>query len=371
VYNEVRIFARPDVTVNSGPAPKIGPEMRIPNGVSYAAPVIDGRLTDAVWSKVPSFRIKWDDAAARLTYPGVGPHRAGQYQPEVNGNYAAVTDPSEAIVRMFYRDDMLYFGFDVSDECVQDHPDFNRWDGFLVNINERDTVNADSTLLGRRLSFHVKQDGSVTPDDYLPYLIDSLAGGSVALHLKGSTTVDTLGLTADSGYTAELRIDLTKFGYPTGLGDRTVFLGVNFLDGDSYLPIIDSYGTRTWWFREYEMTCCPVWAYLDPTCLLTGVDEAGTPRTSWLSYNRPNPFRGQTTLSYMLDEASEVTVEIFDVSGRLVDQQDLGPQPAGLRAHDLGVPDRGPGVYFYRLQMKDPGSGAVRGTMTGKMILMK
>jgi hypothetical protein len=371
VYNEVRVFARPNVTVNSGPVPVVEPELRIPNGISFPAPVIDGDLSDAVWDDVPSFDIRWGDDALRETYPAVGPYRAGQFQPAVNGGTAAVTDPSDATVKIFFREDVLYFGFDVRDGVVQDHPDFNRWDGFLVNLTERDTVNADSTLLGRRLSFHVGQNGSAIPDDYLPYLIDTLNGGSVALALKGGTTVDTLGLSPDSGYTAELAVDLTKFGYPTGLGDRAVFLGINLLDGDSFLPITDSYGIRTWWFREYEMTCCPVWAHLDPTCLLVGVEEAEGPSTSWLSYNRPNPFRGLTTLSYTLREESDVTVEIFDVSGRLVDRRELGAQPAGARTFDIGIANRSPGVYFYRLVMKDARTGAANGSMTGKMILMK
>lgn len=371
VYNEVRVFARPDVTIDSGPVPELEPELIIANGASFPAPTIDGSLSDAVWANVPSFDIRWDDAALRETYPAVGPYRAGQFQATVNGGTADVTDPSDATVKMFFRDDILYFGFDVRDKVVQDHPDFNRWDGFLVLLNERDTVNADSTLLGRRLSLRVGPGGTPVLEDYLPYLIDTLNGGSAGLQLKGGTTVDTLGLSPDSGYTAELAVDLTKFGYPAGLGDRIVFLGLNLLDGDSFLPITDSYGIRTWWFREYENTCCPPWAYLDPTCLLVGVEGAETARATRLSYMRPNPFRGQSTLSFTLGEESDVTMEIYDVAGRLVDRRELGTQPAGPRTFDVGVPDRGAGVYFYRLVLVDPNSGAPHGSMTGKMILVK
>ena len=145
--------------------------------------------------------------------------------------------------------------------------------GISLSLDDRGQVSEDSTLYSQRLSFQVAEDGTALPNDYLPYLIDSLGGGRVALVLKGGTTVDTLGTTPDSGYTAELAIDLTKFGYPPGRGDGSVFFGLNLLDGDSFLPTSDSYGTRTWWFREYNGTCCPVWAYLDPTCLTVGVDE--------------------------------------------------------------------------------------------------
>jgi hypothetical protein len=370
-YNEVRIHARPDVTIHSGPVPTIKPELRIVNGISYDPPVIDGRLNDEIWAHVPAFDIRWGDDALRETYPAVGPYRAGQYQPDVNGGQAPVVDPGDATVKIFFREDTLYFGFDVRDEVVQYHPDFNRWDGFLVTINEREVLSPDSTLKSRRLSFQVGPAGTALAGDYLPYLIDTLQGAELALILKGGTIVDTIPEAPDSGYTAELAIDLTKFGYPPGLGDRTLFLGLNLLDGDSFLPIEDSYGTRTWWFREYEDMCCPVWAYLDPTCLTVGVEEGGLPRISRLSYNFPNPFKGSTTLRYLLSGDSDVTVEVFDVRGRLVDKRELGRQPAGIGSFEFGGIDREAGVYFYRLRVTDPGSGETTGSLTGKMVLMR
>ena len=66
----------------------------------------------------------------------------------------------------------------------------------------------------------------------------------------------------ETGYTAEIQLDLTKLGYPAGLGDRFLFLGVDHYDGDSFVPYTDSYATRTWWFREREGECCPIWAYM-------------------------------------------------------------------------------------------------------------
>ena len=39
---------------------------------------------------------------------------------------------------------------------------------------------------------------------------------------------------ADTGYTAEMSVDLTGLGYPSGLGDGTLWAGVEHLDGDSF-----------------------------------------------------------------------------------------------------------------------------------------
>jgi len=75
----------------------------------------------------------------------------------------------------------------------------------------------DHQLLGRRLSFQVAQDGTAQPQDYLLSLVTN-GWAQVALQLKGGTTVDTLGASPDSGYTAELCVDLKGLGYPAGLG---------------------------------------------------------------------------------------------------------------------------------------------------------
>ena len=80
-YNEVQDPRAPDVTITSGPVPAIGPELRVRNAAASPAPTIDGMLTEPVWAAAPSFDIRYGDDALRDTYPGVGPWRAGQYQP--------------------------------------------------------------------------------------------------------------------------------------------------------------------------------------------------------------------------------------------------------------------------------------------------
>src|SRR5439155_4506480 len=47
-YDEVKIYARPDITINTVAVPAIGPDVTIPNAGNYAAPTIDGLLTEPV-----------------------------------------------------------------------------------------------------------------------------------------------------------------------------------------------------------------------------------------------------------------------------------------------------------------------------------
>lgn len=367
-YNQVRIWANPSVNTGSGPVPTIMPEVVVPNAAGYALPTINGTLTEPVWADIPGIDIRYGDAALRQTYAGVGPFRAGQYQPPVNGGTAAVLDPGDATVKMFHEGDFLYLGFDVRDQVVQYHPSFDRWDGFLVSINDRGAVGPDNNLIGRRISFQVGPTGAVQDHDYLSTLILD-GGASVATALKPGTTVDTLGLSADVGYTAELRIDLKKLGYPAGLGDRALFIGVNLLDGDSFTPFTDSYGTRTWWNREYEGTCCPSWTHLSTTQLVSGVEDGIPAPALEMARSYPNPST-HPTLSYALSEASDVTLEVFDVQGRRIERRALGVQPIG--AQELSYDGSGleAGLYLYRLIVLDPQSGAARQEIQGRMVIV-
>ncbi len=372
-YNEVRIYARPDVTIESATVPDVPPEVRIANGAYWPAPTIDGHLNEPVWSMAPSFDLRWNDSTLRDTYPGVGAWISGQWQPTVNGGTADVTDPADATVRMFYRDDKVYFGFDVRDQWVQYVPLNTRYDGVSININDRAARYRDANLEARWLTYIVGATGTGVALDYLPYLRDTALGAQVALTLKGGTAPDTIGFEPDSGYTIEMAVDLTKLGYATGLGDRAMFFGMNLYDGDSFGASSDlSYGTHQWWFWHDQRNCCPAWAYLDPSLYVaTGVpDVSGADRLALLG-NYPNPFRSLTTIRYTLGATSDVSLEVYDMQGRLVVKRGLGTQSAGGHQATFSNPGMRAGLYLYRLRAADALSGQPRASLTGKMLLVK
>ncbi len=369
-YNEVRVMSRPDVTVSSGAAPPVLPEVVYPR--LNAAPTIDGNLNDAVWSDplVYSFDIRYGDDGLRQTYPAVGPYVAGEWQPEVNGGLAYVVNPGDATVRMFVSGDRLYVGYDVRDEVVQYHTNEFRWDGFWLHMTDIDSLDfIDHTLNGHRVGFQVGPGGSVLPKNYLINLI-SLGKAQIALYLKPGTTVDTLGIDVDAGYSAEMWVDLTELGYTPGAVSGPLFLGVVLLDGDSYLPITDSYGTKTWWFREYDNTCCPSWGYI--SSVTTGVEPGDDPVSGARGRigSFPNPSL-QPHLRYNLPERSRVTLEIYDLRGRLIERRLLGTQEEGERTEQLfGRHKHGAGVYVYRLRLEDPATGQLRSLLSGKTVLL-
>jgi hypothetical protein len=96
-----------------------------------------------------------------------------------------------------------------------------------------------------------------------------------------------------------------------------------------------------------------------------GVMASATPivATPLLSSCRPNPFRNHTQISYALPTAGNVSLRVYDVTGRTVRTLASGHQRAGnysvswdaRDSHGKQVPY---GVYFYRLDT--PGFRSVK-----------
>lgn len=373
-YNSVRLHADPDVTVSSGPLPVVGPELIIPNGAAHASPTIDGQLNDAVWSHAPSFDIRYGDDALRLTYPSLGKWFAGQYQPEIAGNLALITDPADCTVRYFFRDDSLFLGFDVRDQVVQFSNDEFLYDGFRVSINEYSLREAqDHVLQGRRLTFQVGPTGAIKHLDYLPFLVDTALGARAHIYLKPGTVIENPASNIDNGYQAELVLDLTKIGYPAGRGDGRLLLGITHMDGDQYEVATDTYGHRVWWFREYDSTSGPVWAYMDPTTTIVDVGDPPAPVASRLTLAgaAPNPFKFGTAVRFSLPQTSDVKLEVFDLAGRRVSELTQSRLAAGQQQIPVMARDWAAGVYLYRLRMLDPATGAELASANGRMLRLR
>jgi hypothetical protein len=86
-------------------------------------------------------------------------------------------------------------------------------------------------------------------------------------------------------------------------------------------------------------------------------------------HNVDNPSR-DPRVSFALPHENVVTLEVYDVRGRLVSRRALGAQQAG--EFPLFADHRPEaGVYLYRLQLVDPATGQTRTTLQGKTLLLK
>ncbi|MEI2811253.1 MAG: FlgD immunoglobulin-like domain containing protein [Nocardioides sp.] len=88
---------------------------------------------------------------------------------------------------------------------------------------------------------------------------------------------------------------------------------------------------------------------------VSAVHDGALPARFAVGQNHPNPFNPSTTISFAVPEnAGQVTLAIFDVSGRLVRTLESGSLGAGTYTREWNGRDDmgravGSGTYFYRL----------------------
>lgn len=100
---------------------------------------------------------------------------------------------------------------------------------------------------------------------------------------------------------------------------------------------------------------------LDLSGLVTAVepDPAGVAGSAFeLDGNYPNPFSTSTTIRFRLEQSRDISVEVFDLSGRLVTTLYEGAAPAGLQAFEWdGRSENGTavssGTYLFRVSSSD------------------
>ena len=89
---------------------------------------------------------------------------------------------------------------------------------------------------------------------------------------------------------------------------------------------------------------------------LTPVEDEATPPASFsLGQNYPNPFNPNTTILYRLPATASVSMQIFDIQGRMVRELFSDEKPAGLHkvlwdGMDARHQPVAAGVYLYRLE---------------------
>ena len=72
-----------------------------------------------------------------------------------------------------------------------------------------------------------------------------------------------------------------------------------------------------------------------------------------LSQNEPNPFKGQTSISFMMPEAATATLSVYDVTGKVVTVRNInankGMNSETFTREQLGAS----GVMYYTLKSGD------------------
>jgi hypothetical protein len=196
---------------------------------------------------------------------------------------------------------------------------------------------------------------------------------------------DTLFVSADTGNTWEnraipvntLSVDRDTPGHLAISDQNDVYLSHDFGTTiihyrtlpDRITALYKQSGTDTIYaatrFKIYKIT--PADTIVLKTLPIVGVEATPDPIIAeiTLHQNYPNPFNPATTITFELPRSEEISLKIFDLSGRQVGTVAGGKYLAGLHSLTFDATGMASGVYFYRLQT------AGGHTLTRKMLLLR
>lgn len=99
------------------------------------------------------------------------------------------------------------------------------------------------------------------------------------------------------------------------------------------------------------------------TCTNSSIDDYETSEGMVLYQNVPNPASTMTRISYLMNEPSKITLNIYSTSGQLV-YTDSQESDRGSNYFDVNVANLADGVYYYKVTSE-------KGTLTKKMVVQK
>jgi hypothetical protein len=96
----------------------------------------------------------------------------------------------------------------------------------------------------------------------------------------------------------------------------------------------------------------------------TSIDDPENPFRFELSQNYPNPFNPTTSINFTIPEASDVTLEVFNLQGQRVASLVNSTLSAGFHSVSFNAENLSSGIYLYRIN-----AGSF--SQTNKMMLVK
>jgi hypothetical protein len=173
--------------------------------------------------------------------------------------------------------------------------------------------------------------------------------------LNWSTATET----NNSGFSIERKTPLDErwkeVGFVPGFGTTTERMSYSFTD--------ENLNMGSYSYRLKQVDLDGKFEYSDAV-----VVEVSAPKNYMLMQNYPNPFNPATTIGFSIPEASDVTIEVYNIVGELVANLVNKNLDAGYHSFNFNASSLPSGTYVYRLKASGQNGTFVD---TKKMLLMK
>jgi hypothetical protein len=117
--------------------------------------------------------------------------------------------------------------------------------------------------------------------------------------------------------------------------------------GDYFDMVSDNTGAHLAWCNTLNGEQDVYYTHIVPS--IVGMSETFPVQKGLSLRVFPNPFHGSADISYELSSECHVTVELFNVHGKLLSVIFEGDQPAGSCTHEFTQADLPPGFYLCRI----------------------
>ncbi|MCB0722272.1 MAG: T9SS type A sorting domain-containing protein [Ignavibacteriae bacterium] len=216
----------------------------------------------------------------------------------------------------------------------------------------RDFQHVAETVSGTNLSYFF--DEWLYGENYPRYVVDwyynLIQGNTYQVSVEVKQSVNTL----PQFFTMPIDMKIN-----TSLGDTTVRIFNNAQDQ----------------IFNFTIEGKPLTLDFDPDNYILKEQSGNThnvPITYTLAQNYPNPFNPGTTITYELGNVSNVQLNVYDITGRLVSRLVNQKQREGSYVVEFDGSSLASGVYFYRLEAENTTVGSDETfTAIKKMILLK
>ena len=222
-------------------------------------------------------------------------------------------------------------------------------------------VGQESEVVGRAIEFNileVQEDFSFIPlldnDENVYYVIESDISVLPDIKLITYNFPNNILLESGKSYAVQLSAELTEvLIFFANSGSSNSDFNFQILDGDFFQA-------QNWLIRlntkdiETDQFAFNEAANISET-------QSGN---LILSQNQPNPVRENTVIAYELKSAEKVTLEVYDITGKLISSINEGNQAAGNYTINYNASKLNAGIYTYTLVAGDA-------RLTKKMTVIK